>query len=160
MDEIDLMGQVFLARRRQLAVSAREFGITLAQLGLIRVARRRGAISPSDAAAELFCDRPTATVVARNCLAKGLLLRKKAEHDGRSSRLALSGEGEELLDRLEAARTRRGAPPDPLDALDEVERSAFVAALKKVHARAMLLYGAGEGGRAGLSRRNEVKEGD
>ena len=141
MDEIGLMGQVFLARRKRLAERLRAFGITLPQFHLITLARRRGAISPSAAAAELACDRPTATLVAQKCVAQAWLVRRRSEADRRSTRLELSGEGEELLDRIEAARLLSPASlGDPLDILAPAERAAFNSALEKVESRSRELY--------------------
>jgi DNA-binding MarR family transcriptional regulator len=112
------------------------------QLHLIALARRRGALRPSDAAAELFCDRPTATVIAENCVARGWLIRRKSAADKRSRRLVLTGEGEELLDKIEAARVLSPRNGNPLDALEGAEREAFLAALEKVRHRAEELFGA------------------
>ena len=142
MDEIEAMGSVFSARRRRLAERMRVFGITLTQFYLIQLARRRGAISPSAAAAELSCDRPTATLVAQKCISRGWLVRKRSASDRRSSRLVLSGEGEELLDRIEAAKLFALASlGDPLDVLDVEERSVFRSALEKIESRAKELFG-------------------
>jgi DNA-binding MarR family transcriptional regulator len=142
MDEIALMGTVFLARRRRFAERLRGFEITLPQLYLIQLARRRGPISPSIAASELDCDRPTATLVAQKCVARGWLARRRSELDRRSSRLELTGEGEELLDRIEKARVlSTSSLGDPLDALGPEEREVFDAALGKVGARARELFG-------------------
>ena len=141
MDEIGLMGLVFFARRRRSAEKIRAFGITLPQFLLVQLARRRGAISPSAAAAELSCDRPTATLVAQKCVSRGWLIRRRSATDRRSSRLELSGEGEELLDRIEAARLFSAASlGDPLDILAPVERAALHSALEKVESRARELY--------------------
>jgi DNA-binding MarR family transcriptional regulator len=141
MDEIGLMGAIFQARRRLSAERIRAFAITLPQFHLILLARRRGAISPSAAAAELSCDRPTATLVSQKCVAAGWLRRRRSDADRRSARLELSGEGEELLDRIEAARLFAPASlGDPLDVLAPGEREAFRAALQKVRARADALY--------------------
>ena len=141
MDEIGLMGQVFLARRKRLAERLRAFGITLPQFHLITLARRRGAISPSAAAAELACDRPTATLVAQKCVAQAWLVRRRSEADRRSTRLELSGEGEELLDRIEAARLLSPASlGDPLDVLGSEERAALRSALERVETRARELF--------------------
>lgn len=138
------MGSVFLNRRRRSAERIRVFGITLPQFYLIQLARRRGAISPSAAASVLDCDRPTATLVAQKCVSRGWLVRKRSEIDHRSSRLELSGEGEELLDRIEAARLFATASlGDPLDVLRPDERAAFRASLEKVEARARELLGQG-----------------
>jgi DNA-binding MarR family transcriptional regulator len=143
MDEIGLMGDIFIARERRSAERLRAFGITLSQFRLIQLARRRGAISPSAAAQELSCDRPTATLVAQKCVSQGWLLRKRFDADRRSARLHLSGEGEELLDRIEKAKLL--AIPslgDPLDVLDGEEKRAFRVALEKVEHRARELFGA------------------
>jgi DNA-binding MarR family transcriptional regulator len=142
MDEVDLMGVVFLARRRRYSELLRSFEITLPQLHLIQLARRKGPISPSAAAALLDCDRPTATLVAQKCVARGWLSRRRSDADRRSARLELSGEGEELLDRIEKARILSSASVgDPLDALALEDRSAFKACLEKVEARARELFG-------------------
>ncbi|HUW40660.1 MAG TPA: MarR family transcriptional regulator [Rectinemataceae bacterium] len=151
MDEIGQMGRIFLARRRRLSQIIRPFDISLDQLHFIRLARRRGAIAPSEAARELFCDRPTATVIANNCVARGWLKRRRSVEDRRSTRFVLSGTGEELLDRIEAAGSSsdggsepgiaaRGAVGDALDVLSEEERAAFDAFLARIHERAMELY--------------------
>jgi MarR family transcriptional regulator, multiple antibiotic resistance protein MarR len=141
MDEIGLMGSVFFARRRRSAERLRAFGITLPQYYLIQLARRKGAISPSAAAAELSSDRPTATLVAKKCVDRGWLARKRSDGDRRSYRLELSGEGEELLDRIEAARLlSSSALGDPLDVLGSAEREVFRAALAKVQSRAKELF--------------------
>ncbi|MCK7479943.1 MAG: hypothetical protein M0C28_23615 [Candidatus Moduliflexus flocculans] len=52
--------------RKRASAALEEYGITLPQFFLIQLARRRGAIRPSEAAEELASDRPTLTLVARN----------------------------------------------------------------------------------------------
>jgi DNA-binding MarR family transcriptional regulator len=104
---------------------------------LIQLARRRGAISLSKAAIELSWDRPTMTLVARKCVAGKWLSLKRSNADRRSLKLALTGEGEELLDKIEARRVL--APEslgDPLDILDSAERSDLRRMLDKVERRA------------------------
>ena len=150
MDEIGLMGLVFVARRRVSAERLRTFEITLPQYYLISLARRRGAISPSAAAADLACDRPTATLVAQKCVAAGWLTRKRSDSDQRSSRLELSGEGEELLDRIEASRSLAPASlGDPLDVLSSAERAVFQKALEKIQRRARDVFGISSAARPG-----------
>ena len=69
-------------------------------------------------------------------------MKKRSETDHRSSRLELSGEGEELLDRIEAARLFAAASlGDPLDVLSPDERTRFRSALEKVELRARELFG-------------------
>ena len=136
------MGSVFFARRRRSAERIRVFEITLPQFSLIQLARRRGAISPSSAASELSCDRPTATLIAQKCVSRGWLARRRSEMDRRSFRLELSGEGEELLDRIEASRALSpGSLGDPLDVLSSGEREVFKKALEKIQRRALDVFG-------------------
>jgi DNA-binding MarR family transcriptional regulator len=144
MDEITLMGAIFTARRRTVAERLRTFEITLQQLHLIQLARRRGAISPSAAAAELACDRPTMSLVVEKCLARGWLERRRTAADRRSCRLELTGEGEELLDSIERAKLLSASSlGDPLDVLGPEERRALAASLAKVEARSAALFGRG-----------------
>lgn len=127
--------------RKRASVALEEFRITLPQYLLIQLARRRGAIRPSEAAEELASDRPTITLVARKCIARGWLSRRGVKLDRRSHRLSLTGQGEELLDRIEAARAL--SPEvlgDPLDVLDSEERAQFLRALDKVQRRARDLF--------------------
>ncbi|MDP3177346.1 MAG: MarR family winged helix-turn-helix transcriptional regulator [Spirochaetaceae bacterium] len=142
MDVIGTMGRIVLSRRRFQTEALRPFGITFMQFHLIALARRRGALRPSDAAAELSCDRPTASVIAENCVAQGWLVRRRSASDRRSRRLLLTGEGEELLDRIEAAQVLSPRDGDPLDALDEAEKEAFLVSLELVMRRAEGLFGA------------------
>lgn len=147
MDEIDLMGAIYLARRRRYSELLRSFEITLVQLHLIQLARRKGPISPSAAAALLDCDRPTASLVAQKCVARGWLSRRRSDADRRSARLELSGEGEELLDRIEKSRILTStAIGDPLDYLALEDRRTLNASLEKAEARARELFGAGRTG--------------
>ena len=137
MDEIASMGIVYALWRRCASRALAGFGISLNQLQLIQLARRRGAISFSLAAAELLWDKPTMTLVARKCAAKGWLAVKRSRVDRRSSSLSLTGQGEELLDKMEAARVLwPESLGDPLDVLDSEERSGLARALDKVERRA------------------------
>jgi DNA-binding MarR family transcriptional regulator len=142
MDEISEMGTIFLLRRRFLGERLRGYGISVKQLQLIRIARRRGSVSPSDAALEMFCDRPTASVIVKNCLGKGWLRRRKSRSDGRSQVLVLSGAGEELIDRIDRMEASRPAAlAEALESLEPAERAQFRAALDKVLVRASAIYG-------------------
>ncbi|MCX7024762.1 MAG: MarR family transcriptional regulator [Spirochaetes bacterium] len=156
MDEIAVMESIANSRRRLSGSLVRPFGITIMQLRLIRLARTRRALSPSQAATELECDRPTMTLLARKCVRAGWLSRRESFRDGRSSRLELSGEGEELLDRIEAARIFVSASfGDPLDILDPGEREAFARILEKIRRRSRELE-ATEGTETRADRRRQL----
>jgi DNA-binding MarR family transcriptional regulator len=137
MDEIASMGLTYALWRRRASRALSPFGISFSQLQLIQLARRRGSVSLSIAAEELSWDRPTTTLVARKCLEKRWLSVKRSASDRRSSKIALAGEGEELLDRLEASRALYSESlGDPLDVLDFAERAELRRMLDKVERRA------------------------
>ena len=130
-----LMDALLRARRRAEAASARGCGMTRAEYWLVGLARRRGHVSLSEAAAELGWDRPSCTLVSRRCVKAGWLRRERSESDRRSSLLSLTGEGEELLDRVEARRLSTSERPyDPLAVLDEEERLLLRRLLEKAAA--------------------------
>ncbi len=136
------MGMVHALWRRRAGAALEGFGITLSQYQLIQLARMRGAVSPSAAAEELCTDRATMTLVARKCVAAGWLGRRRSKEDRRSSLLKLTGQGEELLDRIEAARALgEESLGDPFDVLDSGERAALMRILDKVQRRARDVLG-------------------
>ncbi len=137
MDEISSMGLTYALWRRRVSRALIPFGISFSQLQLIQLARRRGAISLSTAAAELSWDKPTMTLVAGKCVAHGWLSMKRSRSDKRSSSLSLAGQGEELLDKLEASRVLYPeAIGDPFDILDSAELAEFRRILDRVGRRA------------------------
>lgn len=142
MNDYRAIEELAAAVRRRQSSFLKAFGISLRQYELISLARRRGGLSPAAAAEELDCDRPTMTVIVRNCVSSGWLSRRASRQDARASVLALSGEGEELLDRIEAARAlAEPAEEDPLDLLPGDERSAFLRTADRVARRARDLWG-------------------
>ena len=141
MDEYLFMGLVFALWRRRAGQVLMPFGITFHQFCLVRLARRMGALNLSSAALELGMDKPTLSLVALKCVKKGWLSRASVVKDRRSSRLALTGQGEELLDRIDAARLF--APEslgEALDVLNSEERTAMRRMLDKVSRRAKDIF--------------------
>lgn len=141
MDEYLFMGLVFALWRRRVGQVLMPFGITFHQFCLVRLARRMGALNLSAAALELGMDKPTLSLVAFKCVKKDWLSRASVVKDRRSSRLALTGQGEELLDRIDAARLF--APEsmgDALDVLNSEERAALRRMLDKVSRRAKDIF--------------------
>ncbi|MEI6385279.1 MAG: MarR family transcriptional regulator [Spirochaetota bacterium] len=141
-DAFEAMGRIASGWRRRASAGLKLFGITLAQYELISQARRRGGLSPSAAAAELAWDRPTLTVVARTCLARGWLKRGQSPQDKRSVRIELTGKGEEILDRIEAERPFADAAfGTPFDVIGAEERTELFRLLDRVSRRAADLWG-------------------
>ncbi|HOX18352.1 MAG TPA: MarR family transcriptional regulator [Spirochaetales bacterium] len=141
---LESMERVSAAWRRKATEALKPFGITLAQYELIRHARVFGAMAPSAMADALDWDRPTLTVVARPCLATGWLRKRHSARDRRSFRLELAGPGEELLDRIEAARPF--APErigDPFDVIGADERAQIGRLLDRAARRARDVWARG-----------------
>jgi DNA-binding MarR family transcriptional regulator len=141
MNDYRAVEEFAAAIKRHKAALLKSFGISLRQYELISLARRRGGLSLATAAEELDCDRPTMTVIARNCVAQLWLERKESKLDGRSGILALTGKGEEILDRIEAFRAAdESYREDPLDVLAVDERAAFLRAADRLARRARDLW--------------------
>lgn len=141
MDEYLFMGMAFALWRRRVGQTLLPFGITFHQFYLVRLTRRMGALNLSAAASELGMDKPTLSLVALKCVQKGWLRRISVVKDRRSARLGLTGQGEELLDRIDAARLF--APEsmgDALDVLDSAERATLRRMLDKVSRRARDIF--------------------
>ncbi|MDA8409469.1 MAG: MarR family winged helix-turn-helix transcriptional regulator [Treponema sp.] len=137
LEAIEAMDRIASAWRRRAGERLRPFGITLAQYELIRHLRRHGGLWLSVAAAELDWDRPTMSVVAAACLGSGWIKRHRLVHDRRTARIELTGQGEELLDRIEAVRPFAEASfGDPFDVIGSEERSMMMRLLDRVARRA------------------------
>ncbi|MDP2790359.1 MAG: MarR family transcriptional regulator [Rectinemataceae bacterium] len=141
MEEYIHMGFIYGAWRRKASEALLPFGITFQQYQLVAFARRKGAAILSTAARELGMDRPTLTLVVRKCVEAGWLTRSVHFSDKRSSRIALTGEGEELLDRIEAARLfAPESTGDAFDILGSDERAELRRMLDRASRRARDIY--------------------
>ncbi len=134
-----MIGVIFLTRRRILLKALEPYGMTLKQYSLLGYIRRRGPITPSEAAELLFCDRPTASVILANCRRKGWLGRERSSGDGRSYAITLLPAGEAAYEEARSRGAIRRADIDPLDVLGPAERARFVESLGKVYERALEL---------------------
>lgn len=142
LDAFEAMDRIAGAWRRRANEGLRPFRITLAQYELIRTMRRRGGLLLSVAAKDLDWDRPTMTVVAAACVRAGWLKRTRLARDRRSARLELSGQGEELLDRIERAKLFAAESfGDPFDVVGSDERAEMRRLLDRVARRAADIWG-------------------
>lgn len=141
MEEYIHLGIIYGAWRRKASEALTQFGITFQQYQLVALARRKGAAILSTAAKELGMDRPTLTLVVRKCVESGWLTRSAYISDKRSSRIALTGEGEELLDSIESARIfSPESTGDAFDILGSDERSELRRMLDRASRRARDIY--------------------
>lgn len=131
-----------------------EFSITLPQYELISLVRWRGGLAPSAAAVYLGWDRPSLTLVARTCLARAWIRQLRSGGDRRSHRLALTGPGEEILDRIEAQKPFGAeAFGDPFDVIGAEERAELARTIDRVARRATDLWGREGPSKPGRARR-------
>lgn len=126
---MNLIGRVFLHWRRTLQKKIHSTGCTLKQYYLLRRLIRSDFLRPTEIAEELYCDKPTASVVIRNLEKKGWISRQKDPKNGRSFLLMITEEGtrkqrevEQILNEVE----------DPFSSLSKVERRQLKDLLRKV----------------------------
>lgn len=96
----DLMsgiGQLFLTWRRYLQKQIIPAECTLKQHYLLNRLSKKNFLIPSEIARELFCDRPTASVIIRNLEKKGWVQRKKNPENQKSFRIYITEAGREVL---------------------------------------------------------------
>ncbi len=142
MEALEMMWRISSSWRRVAAKALRPYGISLAQYELTWLTRRRGGINPSVAAALLGWDRPTLTVVAKASLKAGWIKRNRSRKDRREVSLVLTGAGEELLDRIEAAKPFEAERfGDPFDVVSGEERGTVTRLLDRIERRAGDLWG-------------------
>ncbi len=124
---LDLIGPL----QRTLRKRAREDWplepLATAQVGLLRAVRNRAGISVGEAAAELHIAPNTASTLAQQLAAAGLISREPDPSDGRSVRLVTTPAAER---RMAAWNDRRQQVLEAaLSRLDPAERAALSAAL-------------------------------
>jgi DNA-binding MarR family transcriptional regulator len=125
----------FLIRRaQQIAVSlfleeTGELGITNTQYGILMVLKERPGIDQISLAKLLGLDRSTTGMVLGKLEKAGLIGRFIGTHDRRKRNLALTGDGEAMLERL--AEPARRAQMQVLSPFTVEERTMFLGLLEK-----------------------------
>ncbi len=76
------------------------YGVSRQEWSLLSLVAHAGQISPSDLAEQIGLDRPRASKAVRALIAKGLLLRLRAQGQGRRFVLELTPEGLALVESL------------------------------------------------------------
>lgn len=94
------IGYIFLTHRRFLQRELVPHKITLKQSFVLKQLEGKEYLNPSQIAAMLFCDRPTATVILKNLEREGWVKREKDTENGKQFRIAITPEGREKLDSI------------------------------------------------------------
>jgi DNA-binding MarR family transcriptional regulator len=111
--------------------------VTLAQMELLRLVRRRPGITATDAAAELRLARNTVSTLVGQLTGQGLLARERDQADGRIVRLRLLPPAQE---RMAAWRERRlRATTDAVEELSTAEKVALAGAVAPLEVIALAL---------------------
>ena len=126
---MSIMGTVFLSYRRGLQKKLLPLGGTLKQHYVLRQLIKREYLLPSEIAEELYCDRPTASVIIKNLLKQGWITKYKDPANGKYFRITITEKGRE---QAEKACGVIHPEYDPLSVLDAEERKQFIVLLKKI----------------------------
>jgi DNA-binding MarR family transcriptional regulator len=128
------IGLAHLTWKRYLQEGMTRLGITLKQYHVLRQLERRRFLYPSDIARELFCDRPTATVVVNNLEREGWVERAPDPDDGRRVRVLLATAGRKKLTEVRRSpEMKQRRQFDPLAGLNADEREQLNELLGKLN---------------------------
>jgi len=130
---MDKIGKAHLSWKRFLQRGLKPYGVNLKQIYLLRRLSEEEFLFPADIADELFCDRPTATVIIRNLERKGWLTRVGDPHDGKRVRVTLTAAGADKLASVPKSAYRSGCTGvDPVDCFDEEEIAAMESLMERL----------------------------
>ncbi len=126
---MSIMGTIFLTYRRSLQKKLLPAGSTLKQHYVLRQLIKREYMQPSEIADELFCDRPTASVIIKNLQKHGWITREKAPDNRKFHRITITAKG-----RAQVEKTKDLIIPDhdPFAMLNEDEKKQFARLLRKI----------------------------
>ena len=127
--EMSIMGTIFLSYRRALQKKLVPFGSTLKQHYVLQQLIKRERMQPSEIAEELYCDRPTASVVIRNLQKRGWIKKEKDPDNGKFFWVTITGKGRKQLEKTKGALL---PDIDPLSYLNADERKQLAVLLRKM----------------------------
>ncbi|MCP4901904.1 MAG: MarR family transcriptional regulator [bacterium] len=130
---MDQIGTAHLTWKRFLQRGLNQYGLNLKQVYLLRRLSEEQFLYPSRIAEELFCDRPTATVIVRNLESKGWVQKQPDPDDGKRVRVLLSQAGAEKLESVPKSAYRTGmTASDPLECFSNEELTTLESLLTKL----------------------------
>ena len=131
-----LIGQLHLTWKRHVQKAVVGHGITLKQFHVLRRLDEEGFLRPAAVADELFCDRPTASVILGNMQKQGWISRTKDPANRKRVRIRLLAAGRKKRARIRALpELNERFDFDPLRGFSAADARAFVAFLKRLDER-------------------------
>ncbi len=127
----ELLARCHLTWKRHMARQCLPHGISLKQYHLLNLLKA-GPLSPLLAARELFCDKPTASVILGNLVRQGLAERRANARDRRGAELLITEKGLAKLETIaEAGGLNRGRAPR--ECLSAAEAATLRELLRKIY---------------------------
>jgi DNA-binding MarR family transcriptional regulator len=126
------IGVIFLTWRRCLQKRIQPYGITLKQLFILRRLQKREVLYPSEIAALLFCDRPTASSILNTMKRKGWIKSERDPLNMKRQRVILTDAGREKVSSLSGYSLEPAF--DPMACFTQEERLQFETLLQKLAA--------------------------
>ena len=125
------LGVIFLTWRRCLQKRLLPYGVMLKQLYVLRQLKKKEAMSPSQIAELLFCDRPTATSILHTMARNGWIESRQDPLNRKQHLVSLAAAGREKLASLSGFTLEPAF--DPMGCFTEPEREQFEELLHKLH---------------------------
>ncbi|GAB3575325.1 hypothetical protein GCM10027406_06660 [Leifsonia lichenia] len=125
-----LLAQLGAAASDRFGERVSELGLTARDAGVLRVLGRTPGISQKDLAHRLGTVPSRLVALIDDLQARGLVERTRSEADRRNNQLALTADGERMLEELRVVAEAHQA--DVLAPLDPREQQAFAALLGKL----------------------------
>ena len=133
-DILELISEIHLGIRRYLQIGLETQGLTLNQNRLLLMLSRRPYLNPSEAAELLNCDRPTASVIARNLEKKGWVSRQTDPENRRRVRIGLTDSGRAKAQETLSWGRRFKGDFDPMEGFDDHDAAPIKQGLERINA--------------------------
>lgn len=131
-----LIGQVHLTWKRHLERALVGHDITLKQYHLLVQLDKQEFLRPAEVARELFCDRPTASVILRNMEKRGWISRNPDPANRKRVRVKLRAAGRRKMTHIRALpELARRFEFDPFGGMSKSDAASFVTYLETLLAR-------------------------
>ena len=137
---LDGMIRVFYAARQHSQSLKQKYGITAAQLQLLKILEKRGDLTHSEISELMYLRGSTVSGIIDRLEKRSLVRRKRSRSDRRLVRVGLSEKGKELLAGVPRGQSKFGALRHFVSDLPRSEAEGFATTLDKI----ATFMGAGE----------------